>query len=319
MKKIFLIFALLLTICTGCTVETPKACATNYPVYYLITKIGGSYIEPCNLSKNELIQRAQVSDTFLEDLNESDILFYINGLEPYFTVYQDDFNKSKITKVDLAKASAIYKFNRSTTTIVDRQSVTIEAPYYEGEVFKFVDMYDMDLAIWTDPNSMMSMAMTIRDTFVANYPENAAVFEDNYNKLEVEFAQLDAAFQNLKDANKDIAFVTMTPNFGTWQKSYNVKVYPIVLSKYGALPSEEQLAIIKAKIQMDGVKYIAHEENLPEDMQALYEQLVSELELTPINLNNISSISGEAIQNNKDYLTLMYENLAQLESLSSQE
>ena len=118
--------------------------------------------------------------------------FYISGLEPYFSVYQDDFNKSSITKVDLAKASAIYKFARTTSMVVDTQEITVESPYYEGEEFKYIDTYDKDLAIWMDPNAMMSMAMTIRDTFVSTYPENAAVFEDNYSKLEVEFAQLDA-------------------------------------------------------------------------------------------------------------------------------
>ena len=317
MKKIFLICCLFLATLSGCKVETPVACATNYPVYYLISKIGGSYIETCNLSKNELIQRAQVSDTFLDDLNDADLLFYISGLEPYFSVYQDDFNKSSITKVDLAKASAIYKFARTTSMVVDTQEITVESPYYEGEEFKYIDTYDKDLAIWMDPNAMMSMAMTIRDTFVSTYPENAAVFEDNYSKLEVEFAQFDASFQNLKDEKRDIAFVTMTPNFGTWQKSYGFRVYPVILSRYGALPTASQLAAIKARIKNDGVKYIAHEENLPEDVEALYNELVAELGLTRINLNNISSISGDAIQNNKDYLTLMYENLAQLESLGN--
>lgn len=315
MKKIFLVCCLFLVTLSGCKVETPVACATNYPVYYLISKIGGSYIETCNLSKNELIQRAQVSDTFLEDLNDSDLLFYISGLEPYFTVYQDDFNKSSITKVDLAKASAIYKFARTTSMVVDTQEISVESSYYEGEAFKYVDTYDKDLAIWMDPNSMMSMAMTIRDTFVSTYPENASVFEDNYNKLEVEFAQLDASFQNLKDEKRDIAFVTMTPNFGTWQKSYGFRVYPVILSRFGSLPTASQLAAIKERIKSDGVKYIAHEENLPEDIEALYNELVAELGLTRINLNNISSISEDAIQNNKDYLTLMYENLAQLESI----
>ncbi len=150
MKKIFLICCLFLATLSGCKVETPVACATNYPVYYLISKIGGSYIKTCNLSKNELIQRAQVSDTFLDDLNNADLLFYISGLEPYFSVYQDDFNKSSITKIDLAKASAIYKFARTTSMVVDTQEITVESPYYEGEEFKYIDTYDKDLAIWMD-------------------------------------------------------------------------------------------------------------------------------------------------------------------------
>lgn len=318
MKKIFLILCLLITVTiSGCKVETAKACATNYPVYYLIQKIGGSFVEPCNLTKNTLIQRGQVNDSFLEDLEDSDVLFYISGLEPYFTIYQDDIAKAKFDKVDLASASAIYKFERVTTTTLDNQSVSVASPYYEGESFTYVDTYDKDVTIWMDPNSMMSMAKTITEYFSINYPENAEVFEENYNKLEVDLAQLDAAYQNLRNENRKIAFVSMTPNFGNWQKSYGFRVYPISISKYGALPSQEQLEVIKKKIKQDQVKYIAHEENLPADMEELYTRLESELGLIPINLNNISSISEVAIQNNKDYLSLMYENLAQLESMGS--
>lgn len=318
MKKIFLILCLLITVTlSGCEVETAKACATNYPVYYLIQKIGGSFVEPCNLTKNMLIQRGQVNDHFLEDLEDSDVLFYISGLEPYFTIYQDDIGKAKFDKIDLASASAIYKFERVTTTTLDNQSVSVASPYYEGDSFAFVDTYDKDVTIWMDPNSMMSMAKTITEYFSLNYPENSEVFEENYNKLEVDLAQLDAAYQNLRNENRTIAFVSMTPNFGNWQKSYGFRVYPISISKYGALPSAEQLEVVKKKIKQDGVKYIAHEENLPDDMEELFTQLESELGLIPINLNNISSISETAIQNNKDYLSLMYENLAQLESMGS--
>ena len=316
MKKIFLIVCLFLTFSiSGCKVETAKACATNYPVYYLIQKIGGSFVEPCNLSKNTLIQRGQISDTFNDDLNDSDILFYISGLEPYFTIYQDDISKAKFDKVDLASASAIYKFQRVTTSTLNNQSVSVESPYYEGEAFTNVDIYEKDVTIWMDPNSMMSMAKTIADYFINNYPENAEIFQDNYNKLEVDLAQLDAAFQTLRNENKMISFVSMTPNFGNWQKSYGFKVYPVSISKYGALPSAEQLEIIKMKIIQDDVKYIAHEENLPADMEELFLQLESELGLIPISLNNISSITESSMQNNKDYLSLMYENLAQLESV----
>ena len=48
MKKILLIISLLLTTSlSGCSMK-PSACATNYPVYYLLQKIGGDYIDLCN-------------------------------------------------------------------------------------------------------------------------------------------------------------------------------------------------------------------------------------------------------------------------------
>ena len=82
----------------------------------------------------------------------------------------------------------------------------------------------------------------------------------------------------------------MTPSFGNWQKSYGIEVYPVILSKYGALPTKDQLEIIKKRIRNDHVRYMAMESNLPEDMVRLREKLIQELGLIPVELNNVSSL-----------------------------
>lgn len=314
-KIISILCSLSLIFISGCSFGVPKACGTNYPVVYLLNRIGGSYIEVCNLSSNDVIQRATISDTYEEDLKATDFIFYISSLEPYYPIYNNDLTESKATVVDLAKTSAIYKFQRYTTTVIDNQTLTIETPYYEGDVFKNIDTYDMDVTMWMDPISMMSMANTIKEQLINAYPENKESFQDNYMALEVELAQLDAAFQNLQTANPNIAFVSVTPNFGNWQKSYGFRVYPLILSKYGALPSEEQLQIMMEKIKTEGVKYIVHEDNLSEDMEALFVRVQEELQLQKISINNISSLTQGSKDSNKDYLTMMYENLAQIEAM----
>lgn len=316
MKKIIKILACFTFIfLSGCSVKQPKACATNYPVYYLLNRIGGNYVETCNLSTNELIQRAHIVDNYVEELETASVIFTLNPIEPYYEIYAPYFAQSDAIKIDLSQTSAIYDFKRYTKTMVDNQIVVVENDYYEGDIFDGIDTYAKDVTLWMDPISMMSMANTIKDYFVKEYPDNAHVFEENYNRLEIELARLDASFQNLKDSGKEIKLVTMTPNFGNWQKSYGFSIYPITLSRYGALPSETQLNAILQRIAVDGVRYIAHEENLPEDMEALFLEIEEKAGLTRIELNNISSITEASINSNKDYLTLMYENLAALESM----
>lgn len=314
-KIISILWCLSLIFISGCSFGVPKACGTNYPVVYLLNRIGGSYIEVCNLSSNDVIQRATVSENYEEDMKDADFIFYIPSLEPYYPIYNRDLTETKAKVVDLAKSSAIYKFQRYTTTMIDNQVLTIETPYYDGDVFKSIDTYDMDVTMWMDPISMMSMANTIKDQLIESYPENKESFQDNYMALEVELAQLDAAFQNLQTANPNISFVSLTPNFGNWQKSYGFRVYPLILSKYGALPSEEQLKIMMEKIRSEGVRYIIHEDNLTEDMEALFVKVQEELQLQKISINNISSLTEVSKESNKDYLTMMYENLAQIEAM----
>ena len=315
--KLFLVSVLALFLVSGWGEKNPSIATTVYPVQYLVERIGGDDVTVSNITENTMIQRAQIKSSFQDILKDSDALFYIGGLEPYMDLYVDDIRDTGVDMVDLATKSAIYKFERYTSTTIDGITAGTEGPYYEGEEFANLDTYDADPMLWMDPVAMTSMASDIRDYLVQKYPQYKDIFDENYDALELDLARLEADFQAIPDGKMNISFVSMTPSFGNWQKSYGIKVYPITLSKYGALPTSDQLAAMKKRIKSDHVRYIAIEQNLSEDMEKLQQQLIDELALIPVNLNNLSSISSEDKKASKDYLTIMYDNLKALESIAS--
>lgn len=315
--KLFLVSVLALFLVSGCEEKNPSIATTVYPVQYLVERIGGDDVTVSNITENTMIQRAQIKSSFQDILKDSDALFYIGGLEPYMDLYVDDIRDTGVDMVDLATKSAIYKFERYTSTTIDGITAGTEGPYYEGEEFANLDTYDADPMLWMDPVAMTSMASDIRDYLVQKYPQYKDIFDENYDALELDLARLEADFQAIPDGKMNISFVSMTPSFGNWQKSYGIKVYPITLSKYGALPTSDQLAAMKKRIKSDHVRYIAIEQNLSEDMEKLQQQLIDEMALIPVNLNNLSSISSEDKKASKDYLTIMYDNLKALESIAS--
>lgn len=315
--KLFLVSVLALFLVSGCEEKNPSIATTVYPVQYLVERIGGDDVTVSNITENTMIQRAQIKSSFQDILKDSDALFYIGGLEPYMDLFVDDIRDTGVDMVDLATKSAIYKFERYTSTTIDGITAGTEGPYYEGEEFANLDTYDADPMLWMDPVAMTSMASDIRDYLVQKYPQYKDIFDENYDALELDLARLEADFQAIPDGKMNISFVSMTPSFGNWQKSYGIKVYPITLSKYGALPTSDQLAAMKKRIKSDHVRYIAIEQNLSEDMEKLQQQLIDELALIPVNLNNLSSISSEDKKASKDYLTIMYDNLKALESIAS--
>lgn len=315
--KLFLVSVLALFLVSGCEEKNPSIATTVYPVQYLVERIGGDDVTVSNITENTMIQRAQIKSSFQDILKDSDVLFYIGGLEPYMDLYVDDIRDTGVDMVDLATKSAIYKFERYTSTTIDGITAGTEGPYYEGEEFANLDTYDADPMLWMDPVAMTSMASDIRDYLVQKYPQYKDIFDENYDALELDLARLEADFQAIPDGKMNISFVSMTPSFGNWQKSYGIKVYPVTLSKYGALPTSDQLAAMKKRIKSDHVRYIAIEQNLSEDMEKLQQQLIDELALIPVNLNNLSSISSEDKKASKDYLTIMYDNLKALESIAS--
>ena len=144
---------------------------------------------------------------------------------------------------------------------------------------------------------------------------------DNLEKLEADLINLDAQYQNLATSllnnRQEIRFVSMTASFGNWQKTYGFQVYPVILSRYGVLPDEKQLEIIKSRIIQDDVRYIVYEPNMTDDMIELFDQLESELLLTRVELSNLSSLTESELAEGKEYLSLMYENLSVLETMKS--
>lgn len=296
---------------------------TVYPVGYLLNRIGGNHIIPISIQNSALVQSSNPVADLKSILNDSMYLFHIGELEPYIDVYKEEIDESEVVKIDLSTLNAIYRFQRYTAVSAGNNQTFIESPYYDGDCFEIIDTYNDDLFLWLDPIGMLSMAKDIAATLSSNYVEQSAYFNENLNNLENNLIALDASYQNLanrlKKENRTISFVSMTASFGCWQKAYGFRVYPVCLSKYGTLPTDEQLAIIKERIVQDGVKYIAYEPNMTDEMLVLFKTLEEELGLKRINLSNISSLTFSQQSENKDYLSLMYENLSVLESISSLE
>ncbi len=316
MKKIFLTLIttlLILSSLSACKLTTLNIGVTTYPIEYIVNRIAQDKVNVIQYSEGPTITRAQIRDDYKDVLETTDVVFYFGKLEPYFAVHLTEFQESNAQLIDLTSNAGVYKFQRYTVTQVSDRQVTIEDNYYSSNLFDSSNMYDKDPILWLDPITMISMAGTIKDWLIERFPEERNFFTTNYDLLKQELARMDADYQELW--KQDISFVSVTPSFGNWQKAYGIHVYPLILSRYGVLPSAEQLAVIKNKIKEDGVKLIVHEPNLSEDMEALYQSIKTELELDEIELHNLAFLSENDISNNKNYMTIMFENLNTLEGL----
>src|SRR5690554_5746309 len=300
---------------SGCTTQRPLICVSNYPVSYLVERIGGDRADICTLNEGGIIQQAQVVDDYQQLIDEAELIITMGQLEPYWELIRNEARSSSAEILDLVSSTAVYEFKRYTQVSAGNDLVYIESNYYDGIAFDMIDTYDMDPVLWMDPIAMTSMGRMIRDWFIAYYPEDQRFFNDNFAQLENELVRLDSEFQIFKNRNLNAGFVSITPSFGNWQKAYGVQVYPIILSRYGALPNDRQLELIKEKITQDGVKYIAFEPNLPSELRTLYNQLKDELDLTQVNISNLTTLTQTDINDGKDYFTIMYDNLSFLESM----
>lgn len=304
----------------GCTSAKHYVSYTIYPIGYLLNRIGGNKISTASIQNNNMVQISSINDDYIDTLNDSVVLFHIGNLEPYMDLYDEEIKETEVNDVDLSVLNTLYEYKRYIPVVVDGKLNYVEAEYYENDLFKEIDMYSYDPFIWLSPIGMTSMAKDVKEYLSSNYFEQSEYFEDNYQKLSDELIALDAAYNTLSSqlvaSNKTIKFVSMTGSFGCWQKDYGFQVYPICLSKYGALPSDAELEIIKQKIKDDNVQYIAYESNMNEEMAALFTQIEEELGLKRVTLHNISSLTAAQIESGKDYMTLMYDNLSYLQNMA---
>lgn len=320
--KCLLAAALCLPLLHGCTAARKTVAYTVYPIGWLINVLSGNTIPTVSIQDETtpvVIQAAEMKSNYRDILKSAKAFFHIGSLEPYLSVTGQTIIDSGVDEQDLSALNAVYDFARYQEVISNGESKFIESAYYDGFVFENVDTTSKDLCLWNDPISMLSMGGNIRDWLKKNYPENADVYDTNYAKLKTELIDLDAKYQQyaktLLDDTKTISFVSMTASFGNWQKTYGFQVYPLVLSKYGVLPDAEQLKLIEERIKKDNVHYIIYESNMNDEMKALFETVQRDLNLTRVDLSNLSALTLDQQSDGKDYLSIMYENLAQLETM----
>lgn len=315
-KKLIVLFICFSFLC-GCTkVKRTRIAYTVYPIGYIISRLSGTSIpyQSIENSSYDAVMNTKISKDYQSVLNRSQVLFHLGNLEPYYSVYEKNIEETGVKVVDLSKGNAVYDFGRYQK-VNDEEDTYETVPYYSDSCFEVTDALTKDLYLWLDPIAMLSMSKEIRDWLIGQYPINRTMYESNYTLLENDLIALDAQYQILRDSN-EVSVVTMTDSFGCWQKEYGIKVYPVILSRYGVLPDEEQIQVIENRIRKDQVKYIAYESNMNEEMTQLFTRIQEECGLTRIELSNISNLSENEELEGKDYLSLMYQNLSVLKSIA---
>ena len=316
MRKLLLtiILSLMLSTLTACQLDLPKVGVSTYPVAYLVNRIAKDKVSVVMLSEGPVMTRATAIESFLTEIEQLDVFFQMGQLEPYVSAYISDLSESRLQVIDLVGQAGVYAFKRYTVSFVGTQEVTLIEPYYEGEAFSAIDMYETDPYLWLDPITMTSMASTITKWLVAAYPEQQSFFETNFAHLEVELANMDANYQALRGSQ--IAIASLNPSFGSWQKAYGIHVYPIVLSRFGVLPNSEQLNAMIDRMRFDGVTHIVNDPLMSDDMRVLYDAIKTELGLDEVALHSLSFLTDDDLTAQKDYMTIMYENLNALIDLT---
>ncbi|MGB4985147.1 MAG: zinc ABC transporter substrate-binding protein [Erysipelotrichaceae bacterium] len=314
--KILIVVFLVSVSLTGCQTKKVKICVTNYAIEYLVKEIGGNFVDVCNISDNSEILKSQIKADYKKILEGTDLLLTVGKSEPYLSVYQDEINALDINVVDVVTQVPFYNFKRYKEVVNLGNISTIEDNFYDYTNFPKIDMFAVNPYVWLDPIAMTSIGSFIYNFLSSKYPLEESFFNERFHKVEKDLAILDSELQLVRTYTNKVSFVSITPTFSVWEKPYGVTTYPIILSKYGAVPNASQIDLMVKTIKDAGVKYIIKENGFDDEYNRLYQKIKEMANLKEINLYNLGYITKGNMENGDNYLTMMYSNLDALVSMT---
>lgn len=292
-KLIMLVLVLILALAlTGCQDKTEEFTEDSgklnvyvsfYPMEFLLAQIGQDHIDlktivPQGMEPHDF----EPSLRDMKNLDKTDVFVY-NGLG--LETWADDL-------IAAAGKDDMLVINASESV------KTLEG--HEGK----------DPHIWLNPINMIDIGETIVEGLIERDPKNEKSYRENYEGLKIELEELDREYDDrLKDKeHKDIlvsheAFSYMADRYGFNQ-----------ISVAGISPEEEpspkNIASLIDISKEKGIKYIFLE--TLSNSKAV-DIISKEAGLEVLILNPLEGLTDEDIKNDRDYMSIMYGNLDQLE------
>ena len=250
---------------------------TNYPSYFITKRLYGKYSNVKSIYPNGVnINEYDLTDKQIKDFSSGD-LFIFNGLSK---------EKNYISQM---------RKNNSNLKIID---TTLSMEYN----------YDMN-ELWLDPSNLLMMAQNIKTGFkeyIDSYYLNNKI-NSNYDSFKIEASNLDAKIKEIV-SNSSIKTIVTSSNMFKYLEKYGLKVY--VLDENDS-NIEITAAEVRRLIKNGTIKYIFIKNN--EEENDTIKNLVTKGAVIQ-KWHTLETLSEIDANENKDYFTIMNENLELLKN-----
>lgn len=309
MKKVLVITFLLIfcAITFGCGGKTisssteelqnkPVVYCSFYPLYDFVGQIGREKIELKSIVPFGAEPHGyEPSAKKITGLAKADAIFFIGvGMEGWINKIIDSINNENIVIEELAQCVELHCFD--------------EEHHHDSEIVHEHGEYDPH--IWLDPVLAKEISFKIMETLATIDPVNRAYYEKNYQEYVAKLEKLHKDFEHGLAKRASNTIVTTHDAFDYLAKRYGLETYSLMGISANAEPTSNHMAQIIDTIKKHKVNAVFAEELL--SRQAA-ETLSTETGVQVLTLNPIAAITQEQIDAGKDYISIMYENLANLQ------
>ena len=281
MKKLIKIFSLLTIsiLLSGCTtkdsMENITIYTSIYPIEYVTNVLYGDYSNVVSMYPGDVNPyKYKLTEKQINNYSNSDLVVY-NGLDKEKDYVVKMLNKNKKLKIIDSTAKIEY------TNSIDE--------------------------LWINPSNMITIAQNtkngLKEYISSSYLQEK--IDENYEKLKLDFSTIDANLKETVENAKDITIIVADDDLN-------------VLSKYGL-----EIVSIDEKTLTD--KELADAKNLFNNKKASYifvksdyketktmKELKDKYDIKYLEIDTLNNLSRDNKNNNKDYITIMNENIDNL-------
>ncbi|MFT0138769.1 metal ABC transporter solute-binding protein, Zn/Mn family [Alcanivoracaceae bacterium MT1] len=303
----FIVFMFILTACVPNNQDQMKKQSNNklniyttiYPLQFFTEKIGGNQVILHNVVPPGVdAHSVDITSKTMVDMAKSAAYIHTGtNLESFTSTIIKALEKDEVLIVNASEG----------IHLLDTLQGNIE---HEEEEEGHEDHGDTDPHVWVDPIRAIQIAENITNALIILAPEHKEYFETNYLELKEELETLDQEFQAMVNEAKTKTFVVSHAAYGYWEDAYQLKQIGISGLSPTSEPSQKQLIEIIELVRSENINYIFFEPNLSNKVAKTVQY---ETEVDSLTLHNLESLTDDDIQRNKDYFTIMRENIGSLQ------
>lgn len=273
-----------------------KIYTTVYPLQFLVEEIAGDTVEAITVYPPGVDEHTyEPTSKELTDIADGEAFFYIGaGLEAFASTAAEALKDQDVKLIEIGEHEDLFLHNND------------EHGHEEDDDHHGHDHGDIDPHIWLDPLRMIDIANIIKDELVKTHPEEIELYNENLANLEAELTKLDNAFQQLTESKTNKKLLVTHAAFGYWEDRYNIEQIAIHGLSTENEPSQKELISIIDTANEHGLKHIIFEQNVTTRVS---EVIKEEIRAEPLTIHNLSVRTDEDISEQRDYLSIMMDNL----------
>lgn len=278
-KKLSIFFVIVICLCTSAcfkrdVLEDITIYTTAYPMEYITERLYGNHSTITSIYPDGTnIDTYKLTDKQIKDYSKGS-LFLFNGLidkEKKYVIQMMEYNKN-IKIIDTA--------------------LSMEYNYALPE-------------LWLNPSNFLMLAQNIRNglnEYISSHYLKEEINE-NYDTLKLEISSLDAKLKLISESASNKTIVVSNDLFKFLEK-YNINV--ISLAENDSL-TQKTISDVEKMILNKSIRYIFISDN--EKINDTVQNLINKTGVNTLTFHTISNLSEANRQDNKDYITLMNENI----------